>query len=166
MIVPIVGNVTYSITLDPSVWIFDKRKILLDDAFKKNSSEQEESTEEAETKKAAERWNRALHPKHSKPPVNPDISRAEGEEILKNTYVMPIREFIESAEPAKEATEAALEVKGGDDVIISLSDLKQGFLLFAVEGKPLKEDGPVHFYFNDDAKRDIPIKGVSKIKIL
>ncbi len=34
MIIQIKGNVKYPITLDPSVWIFDDRKILLEDAFK------------------------------------------------------------------------------------------------------------------------------------
>lgn len=163
MIVPIVGNVTYSITLDPSVWIFDQRKILLEEVFSKKENE---DIENDEIKKAAERWNRALHPQHSKPPVNPNISRSEGEKILQNTYVMPIHEFIESAEPHPDAEKVALEINGSEDVIISLSDLKKGFLLFAVDGKPLKEDGPVHFYFNDKTKKDSPITNVSKINIL
>lgn len=34
LIIQIKGNVKYPITLDPSVWIFDDRKILLEDAFK------------------------------------------------------------------------------------------------------------------------------------
>ncbi|HLR69905.1 MAG TPA: hypothetical protein VK085_00560 [Pseudogracilibacillus sp.] len=164
MIVPILGNVTYSITLDPSVWIFDDRKVELDKAFDQSKAAIEEEIEIS--RKAAERWNKALHPQHSKPPVNPNISRAEGKEILKRTYVIPVRDFIESAEPGQNATEAALVINGSEDFILPLTDLREGFLLFSREGKPLKEDGPVHFYYSDPTKSDQPIKNVLKIKIL
>ncbi|MDY0408070.1 hypothetical protein [Paracerasibacillus soli] len=33
MIVQLTGNITYPITLDPTVWIFDDRKIKLEEAF-------------------------------------------------------------------------------------------------------------------------------------
>jgi hypothetical protein len=164
MIVPILGNVTYSITLDPSVWIFDDRKVELEKVFEEPNQETEQAKEAS--KKAAERWNKALHPQHSKPPVNPNISRAEGEKILTKTYAIPVRDFIESAEPGQGATEAALILNGSEEVVLSLSDLQEGFLLFSKEGKPLKDDGPVHFYYNNPTKRDQPVKSVSKIKIL
>jgi len=162
MILPIVGNVTYSITLDPTVWIFDNRKILLEEAFSDGIKNKPENNE---AKKAAERWNRALHPEYSKPPVNPNISKSEGEEILKNTYVMPIREFLETAELKPDAKKATLEINDSEDVVIPLGDLKEGYFLFAVEGKPLKDDGPVYFYYRDGSNLDNPIKNIKKIVI-
>ncbi len=80
MIVPIVGNVTYPITLDPTVWIFDDRKILLEEAFLHTS--EKEMTEEEKYKNAIQN-NDWYHHEHIKPPVNKSISKKEREEALK-----------------------------------------------------------------------------------
>lgn len=160
MIVPITGKVAYSITLDPTVWIFDDRKVLLDEAFTKKTGFKE-NTEELES--AAQRWDRAVH-QQIKPPVNKSISRFEGEKILKNSYVMPISDFIENAEIKPDATDATLVTKKGD-IQISLVELKDCYLQFARDGKPLKEDGPVYLFFQDGSNKDEPIKHVSKIII-
>lgn len=161
MIVPITGNVTYAITLDPTVWIFDDRKVLLDEAFTVNA---DPTTDTDEAEKAAQRWERAVYPQHMKPPVNKSISRHEGEKFLQNSYVMPIIDFVENAEIKPDATGATLVTKDGDKQI-SLSELKYCYLQFANKGKPLKDDGPVYFYFNDGSNKDAPIKNVSKIII-
>lgn len=160
MIVPLIGNVTYPITLDPTVWIFDDRKILLEDAFSENDNENEEADELDE---AAQRWERAIH-QHIKPPVNKSISRFEGEKILKNSYVMPILDFLNNAEIKSEAEHATL-VTENEDIKITLDELRNCYLLFALNGKPLKEDGPVHFYYKDGSNRDNPIKEVQKIVV-
>lgn len=162
MIVPIIGNVTYSITLDPTVWIFDDRKIEFDKAFE---TIPDERIEEDELEKAANRWNRAVYEPHSKPPVNRSISKLEGEKILKGTFVMPIEDFITHCEIKSDATAASLIIADGEEVKISLEELKNSYLLFAVDGKPLLEDGPVHFYHKDGSNRDNPIKFVQKIKV-
>lgn len=162
MILPIEGNVSYTITLDPTVWIFDDRKILLEDAF---SNKSKEDLGNGELKKASERWERALHPDRSRPPVNRSISKMEGKEILKNSYLMPIRDFLKTAEINEDATQGILTIEGSDDVIVSLNDLKESYLLFAIDGKPLKEDGPVYFFYKDGSNQDNPIKNVKKIII-
>lgn len=160
MIVPLIGNVTYSITLDPTVWIFDDRKVLLDDAFSEKEVENEEADELNE---AAQRWNRAIH-QQIKPPVNKSISRFEGEKILKSSYVMPIHDFLNHAEIKPKAEHATLVTKN-EDIKITLDELKDCYLLFALNGKPLKEDGPVHFYYKDGSNKDNPIKEVQKIVV-
>src|SRR5690625_1798061 len=158
MIVPLIGNVTYSITLDPTVWIFDDRKILLDDAFSEKKMEDEKANEK---KEAAERWNRALY-QQIKPPVNKSISRFEGEKILKNSYVMPIRDLNNHAEVKSDAKHPTL-VNNNDDITVSLDELKKCYLLFAINAKPLKEDGPVHFYYKYGSNKDNPNKDIKKI---
>lgn len=160
MILPLTGNVTYSITLDPTVWIFDDRKVLLEDAFVSSTADEKA---ENEADKAAERWNRALH-QQFKPPVNKSISRLEGKEILKNSYVMPIYDFINHAQIKKTASNATLVTNSGN-ISVSLDELKSCYLLFAIDGKPLKEDGPVHFFYRDGSNKDNPIKEVQKITI-
>lgn len=161
MIVPIKGNVTYSITMDPTVWIFDDRKVLLEEAFTKKPNESDKVNE---FDKTAQRWSQEVYQQKIKPPVNKSINRFEKEKILKNSYVMPINDFIEHAELKSDAKEATLVTDQGD-VNISLDDLKNCFLLFSVDGKPLKEDGPVHLFYQDGSNKDKPITGIKEIII-
>lgn len=163
MIVQLAGKVGYPITLDPTVWIFDDRKILLDEAF--ISKEETTGADEVnELDEAAERFNRAIHLHQAKPPVNKSITRFEREKILKNSYVMPIQEFLAHAEVAEDAKGVTL-LTGNGDVTISLEQLQDCYLLFAIKGKPLKEDGPVHLYFKDGTNQETPITSVKKIMI-
>src|SRR5699024_11678665 len=99
-------------TLDPSVWIFDDRKILFEDAFQTKTSNDNETSSDIE--RAAMRWNRAVYPDHIKPPVNRSISRMEGKEILKNSYVIPLRDFIENADIKSGSANAILETTTGE----------------------------------------------------
>lgn len=160
MIVPITGNIAYKITLDPTVWIFDDRKILLEEAF--SNKVNKEPDEEDELEQSAQRWNRAVNQHKIKPPINKSISRFEREKILVNSYVMPIGEFVNYAEIKDTATDVTLSTKNGE-IKISLDDLRNCYLLFAIEGKPLKEDGPVHLFYQDGSNKDEPITGVEKI---
>lgn len=158
MIIQFSGQVKFPITLDASVWIFDDRKIIFDDAFSKRP--QEEPVDELA--KAAERFNVEIYQQKIKPPVNKSINKYEREQIFKSTYVMPIHEYIENAEVNSQVTNVILTTTSGP-VDISLEDLKSSMLLFSVEGKPVKEDGPVHLYFGNGSNKDNPIKGISKI---
>ncbi|RKQ16398.1 hypothetical protein D8M05_07635 [Oceanobacillus bengalensis] len=162
MIVPIVGNVSYSITLDPTVWIFDDRKVLLEEAFTIKAN----TTDKDDVVKAAERWDREVSTQFSKPPVNRSISRREGETFLENSYVMPIYDFIHNAEINTDAKNATLVTWNDEsDVTLTIDELESGYFLFAMDGKPLKEDGPVHFLYGDGSNKDNPIKHVKKIHI-
>lgn len=162
MIVPISGNVTYAITLDPTVWIFDDRKIEFESAFDHITEHQDE---EDEIEKASKRWDREVYQQEINPPINKSISKFEREKILKGSYVMPIEEFIRHAEAKSDAETATLIVEDGEDVTVSLEELKNSYLLFAIDGKPLKEAGPVHFYHKDGSNRDNPVKSLKKIVI-
>lgn len=160
MIIPIIGNVTYSITLDPTVWIFDDRKILLEDAFKEHTDHDEETDE---LEKASERYNKEVF-QIAKPPVNRSIKKFEREKILKSSYVMPLDDFINNAEVKPDASEVTLELDN-DEVTISLKELKNSYFLFAIDGKPLKEDGPVHLYYKNGSNKENPIKSIKKLII-
>lgn len=160
MIVPIKGNVTYPITLDPTVWIFDDRKILFDDAF---TEEQNGSAVESESDKTSRRWSQEVY-QQIKPPVNRSIKRFEREQILKSSYVMPIDDFLNHAEIKQNAKEGILVTDEGN-ISISLETLKGCLLLFAIDGKPLKNKGPVHLFYRDGTNRENPITGVQEIII-
>jgi len=162
MIIPIVGNVAFSITLDPTVWIFDDRKILLEEAFSSQGSNKEEIDE---LEKTAQRFQTEVNSKLNRPPVNRSISKLEGEKILKNSYVMPLHDFIKNAEIKPEATYATFITGDENDISLSIEELVNGYFLFAVNGKPLKEDGPVHYIFQNGSNKDNPIKNIKKIEI-
>src|SRR5690625_1435596 len=101
MIIPIEGNVTYPITLDASVWIFDERKIIFEDAFT-NSKKPKKEKEENYIKEAAERLNRAYDPR-VKQNINRNLNKQEQEDALTYSYVMPIKPFLEHTEPNENA---------------------------------------------------------------
>lgn len=163
MIVTIVGKVKYSITLDPTVWIFDSRKVPLDEAFKEKKAEKQQEKSEAE--KAMERWNREVY-QQKYPNINDNVEKNLSKEVLKNSYVMPLKDFIQNAEITEDAAAAYLLTKDEHKTKITLKALKEGYLLFAKDGKPLREDGPVHFYYGDGSNKDEPIKNINKIMIV
>lgn len=161
MIIQLKGKVTYPITLDASVWIFDDRKVILEEAF----LPKEEKPKEDQAKKAAQLFDQELYFKTKvKPPVNKTLNRYEREQALTHSFVMPIGEFIKNAEIKRDASKAILKTIG-DDVIISIEQLLEAYILFAKDGKPLKEEGPVHLYFGDGSNKDNPIKGIKAITI-
>jgi len=161
MIVQIQGNVKFPITLDPTVWIFDDRKMTFDQVFHPEKAKAEEE-EEDEIKRKSLRFTREVYQQKLNPPVNKSIRRQEKEQILKGTFLMPLKPFLHTSEPDSEVKEAALVTDEGEQVI-SADQLAESVLLFAEEGKPLKENGPVHLYFNDGSNRSHPIKGIKKI---
>lgn len=162
MIIPIEGNVTYPITLDASVWIFDERKIIFEDAFT-NSKKPKKEKEENYIKEAAERLNRAYDPR-VKRNINRNLNKQEQEDALTYSYVMPIKPFLEHTEP-KENAKIAHIITINNVVEIPLTQLENSVLLFSKEGKPITDKGPVHLYFKDGSNKDNPIKGINKFKI-
>lgn len=159
MIVPITGNVNFPITLDPSVWIFDDRKIKFEDAF---NADVKMPAEKEFIFSSDGRFDREVFQSTND---NRPISKVEGKEILQNSYVMHLHPFLKTAEISKDASDATIIQTDGSEQKLSLDQLKNTYLLFSWEGKQLKEDGPVHIYFTDGSNKDNPIKQVSKIII-
>ncbi|QDP40051.1 hypothetical protein [Radiobacillus deserti] len=159
MIVEIEGKVKYPITLDPTVWIFDDRKIELEQAFKPDLS-QENTADELEI--ASTRFDREVYQEKVKPPVHRTVAKHNRKDLLKKSYVMPILDFLNTAEIESDATRVELVTKNGKESI-SIDQLKNSFLLFSNEGKPLTEDGPIHLYFKDGSNQKYPIKGITRI---
>lgn len=161
MIIQIKGNVKFPITLDPSVWIFDDRKILLEELFQ----EREKTDEKVDAQKTAEMFDQEVYfNTQIKPPVNRSIKRFEREKILSESFVMPLESFVTEAEPRNEATSVRL-LTDGDDIVISLEQLTSAYARFSDEGKQLSEDGPIHLYFGDGSNADAPFKNIKQIII-
>ncbi|MGP4040431.1 hypothetical protein ACTWP4_11160 [Gracilibacillus sp. D59] len=149
MIIQIKGNVKYPITLDPSVWIFDDRKIKLEEAFTPSTVPNEDVIES--------------NSKLNKPPVNHSIKKYNKKELLEHSYLMPIKEFIETAEVDENASVAILKTEDNEHTL-SIDELLASLLLFSIDGKQIKEHGPAYLYFGDGSNQDDPIMGIIAIE--
>ncbi|PWA13372.1 hypothetical protein DCC39_00320 [Pueribacillus theae] len=157
-IIQLTGKLDYNITLDPSVWIFDDRKIELEECF--HLLENKVDDIEDYTKAISEQWDKERVHGVSSPPVEKSVNQKKKDEVLKGSYVMPFRPFIENASPSKDITNVQIVQKNGEKIIAEFSKVRDAFLCFALNGKPLVEDGPVHLYFRDGSNRDHPIKNI------
>jgi hypothetical protein len=158
-IILITGNVKYTITLDPTVWIFDDRRIDLNTYF---ISEQETNDNlEEYTKSISKHWDREIREGAVSPPTIKSEKIYEKEKLLTGTFGIPFNDFLYNALPNNSATNVKIETK--DDIIqVPIEKCFTAILGFSNLGKPLKEDGPVHFYFGDGSNKDNPIKNITK----
>ncbi|UOQ93046.1 hypothetical protein MUO14_22040 [Halobacillus shinanisalinarum] len=161
MIVQLSGQVKFPITLDPTVWIFDDRKLTYDEVFNGSEAPEQEEAED-ELKRKSLRFDREVYQQKINPPVNKSLTRAEKERIKTETFLMPLQPFIHTSEPDPNVKKAVLVTDNGDHSF-NADDLSNALLLFSIEGKPLKENGPVHLYFEDGSNKEAPITGIKKI---
>lgn len=164
-IIPIKGDVTYKLTLDPTVWIFDDRKLNLSTYF---TEEQIDKDELEEYKRGmGEHWSREIMEGATVPPTlnsEKKYKREEKQEMLTGTFGMRFQPFLENAEPSASASKVVIEAASGD-YAFSLEDAKQLIFKFSQDGKPLRTDGPVHVIFPDGSNVEQPITDVFAIRV-
>lgn len=161
-IIPIKGAVKFTITLDPTVWIFDDRKIDLDEFF---SGEYEYKDElEEYTKVTSAHWSREIIEGSTVPPTLQSEKKYERTKVLTSTYGVELKPFILNAEPLPEASTLIIETTE-DEHTIPMSKLDTLLLKFSHKGKPLREDGPVHIIKKDGSNINNPIKLVTAFRI-
>ena len=161
-IIPIKGEVKFNITLDPSVWIFDDRKIDLDEFFEGKYEYKDESEEY--TKVTSAHWSREIIEGAVFPPTLKSEKKYERTKLLTNTYGIELKQFIMNAEPSKEATTLVVETTDGE-YKIPLNELDDVLVKFSHQGKPLKEDGPVHIIKKDGTNLNDPIKHITAFRV-
>jgi hypothetical protein len=163
-IVALNGKVNYPLTLDPGVWIFDERKEDLTTLF--NSKEDKETEQEKYLKAVSAHWDRELQegaiPPSEKEKQKPKTTLKET--LLSSSFAISLSYFIYNAQPHPDAEKIIIE-SGDGNVEITLKEAQEGYLAFSENGKPLKADGPVHFYFGDGRNKDNPIKHISAFTI-
>ncbi|WAA13251.1 peptidyl-prolyl cis-trans isomerase [Fervidibacillus halotolerans] len=162
-ILEIKGNVSFKITLDPGVWIFDDRRIDLDTYFQTNTDHT--SKEELYEEKISKYWSREISEGAVSPPTLNTEKKYEKEKVLTGSFGMPIEPFINNAEPGEDAKTLVIETKQGN-TSIPLDQGKKIILGFSKNGKPLKEDGPVHVYYGDGSNKENPITNVTGFTII
>ncbi|SFP03190.1 hypothetical protein [Salibacterium halotolerans] len=163
-IVFIHGNVKYTITIDPTVWIFDERKIDL------NTWEGEEKRQEKEweayKKSVSEQFDKELT-KGVDAPASSQTNevRSKKEQLIHGTFGIPFGSFIQNAVPNDSAVRAVIETSGGDEYEAALEDALRMVAGFSENGEPLKESGPIHLYYGDGSNKGNPVTHVTGIRI-
>jgi hypothetical protein len=163
-IIQITGKVKYSITLDPGVWIFDDRKVDLLTYFS-GTEKNKEQTQEDEIKKISAYWDREIQEGAFFPPTLKTEKIYEKEKVINGTFGMRLEPFLRNAEPLADASIFTI-ITAHDEVRIPLEQAYKAVLGFSKNGKPLKEDGPVHFYFGDGSNKNEPITHVRQFVIM
>lgn len=162
-IVPIKGKVKYKITLDPGVWIFDDRKVDLNTYFMQQQSA--ESDLEEYTKSISKHWDREIMEGAVYPPTLKTEVKFQKEKVLTGTFGIPFKSFLENSEPDKDANTVVIECGSNEQVKLPIEEASAVILGFSKNGKPLKEDGPLHVYYHDGSNQGNPIKNVTGFKI-
>ncbi|AZB42796.1 peptidyl-prolyl cis-trans isomerase [Bacillus sp. FJAT-42376] len=162
-IIQITGKVKYPITIDPSVWIFDDRKADLESFF--NSRTEKTNDDEDYTKSISRHWDREIKEGNEAPAPQTEKKVFKKQELAAGTFGIRFAPFLENAEIGQDA--ASVHIVSEDEIsVISLEQAMEMIAAFSIDGKPLKEDGPMHLYFGDGSNRSFPIKKVKEIVIL
>jgi hypothetical protein len=159
-IITIMGNAKYTITLDPSVWIFDERKVDLTTYF----NEPFKAKEDTYMKDVSKHWDREISQGASLPEKTNKITYNR-EKLLKGTFGMPLAPFIQNAVPSPDASRLIVETSEQKQYKLSLENVHNAILGFSLDGKPLTEDGPAHFYYGDGSNQKSPIRNVRRLII-
>ncbi|OIU72357.1 hypothetical protein [Rossellomorea aquimaris] len=161
-IVPIKGKVKFVITLDSGVWIFDDRKIDLNTFFEEGSILKDELEEY--TKAVSKHWSREIQEGATYPPTLKTEKKYEKEKVLTGTFAMPFAPFLKNAEPHEDASSIVIETACGE-FSFPVEKAEELLMAFSKDGKPLKEDGPVHILFKDGSNNEKPITNVKAFRL-
>lgn len=160
MIIQVQGNVAFKITLDPSTWIFDDRKI---DISGENLSAEDITFDDARE------WNRSIIEGASKPPTlkTEKQYKSKKEALTTGTFAIALSPFLEYTEPnaGEDAVIVFTDNLTGDSVEIPYATRANLFAYFCKEGKRLHEDGMFDLLFIDADRVETALVHVDGIEI-
>lgn len=161
-IIPFKGKVKFKIILDPSVWIFDDRRIDLETYFVDRPEEVDELEEYV--RGAGEHWSREIMEGSTFPPTLKTEKKYKKQQMLTGTFGIKFEPFLMNTEPEADASSVVFETKHGEHRF-SFDDAKNLIFKYSQNGKPLREDGPVHILLPDGSNVDSPITDVEAIRV-
>ena len=161
-IISITGAVQYKLTLDPTVWIFDDRKLDLTTYF---DQEKETVDDEKYLREVGAHWSREIMEGAVFPPTLKTERKFDRKGMLTGTFGIEIKPFLVNVSILDTASEVVFETTNGTSYTFSIEDAKTLIFKFSQDGKPLSEDGPVHIIFGDGSNRDNPIKKIAAIRV-
>jgi len=162
-IIPIKGAVTYTLTLDPTVWIFDDRRLDLTTYFATEKAP--DNSEEKYLADVGAHWSREIMEGAVFPPTLKTERKFDRKGMLTGTFGIEIKPFLNNAEIKPEATEVVFECANEEEHSFSIEEAKTLIFKFSQDGKPLSDGGPVHLLLSDGSNVDNPIKEVIAIRV-
>lgn len=162
-VIQITGNVQHAITLDPSIWIFDDRRIDLDAFFTKDYVEKDELEEYK--KNIGKHWSREIMEGATFPPTLETEKAFEQSKDITGSYGIYLHHFLKNAQPTETATTITFEAANGEGFSYPLTELDTFILQYSSNGRPLQEDGPVYMLLKDGSNIEQPVKNITTIKI-
>lgn len=162
-IIPIKGLVTYSITLDPTVWIFDDRRLDLKTYFTEVTTD--ESQELKYLLDMGKHWSREIMEGATFPPTLKTERKFDRQGMKTGTFGIELKYFLDNAEIKDSASTVVFECEGGEEHRFPLEEAYTFIFKYSQDGKPLLEDGPVHLLFKDGSNVDNPIKNIRSIRV-
>ncbi|MCU5745680.1 hypothetical protein N9R04_02955 [Staphylococcus sp. SQ8-PEA] len=158
--IQIKGKVKFPITLDSTTWIFDDRKVRLEDLEKGVF----DGTKPIAFEDNRE-WNRAILEGQTNPPTLNSEIKYKKRSVLEGSFVINMTPFFKNAEPASDATTIRLS-NDEDTIDIPLDLLPYLFFQFAKDGKRLYEDNMIDsFVYIPEEGYQYSIKHVTNIEV-
>ncbi|MGV3243685.1 hypothetical protein [Staphylococcus sp. 11261D007BR] len=159
--IQIKGRVQFPITLDSTTWIFDDRKVTIED-LERGVFEGEKPIKFEDNRE----WNRAILEGQTNPPtLNSEIDYKK-RAVLKDSFVINMTPFFKNAEPADDATAIRLSNES-ESIDVPFSLLPYLFFQFAKEGKRLYDDNAVDsFVYIPEEGYQYPFKHVTHIEVI
>lgn len=162
-IITIKGNVKHTITLDPTVWIFDDRKVDLDTFF---TEEFVERNEDEEYKRSmGKHWSREIMEGATFPPTLKTEKKFDRQKMVNGTFGISLEHFVKNAVPSEEAKTITFLTMDGTEETFPVSEIGNFLFKFSQDGKPLTDDGPAHLLFKDGSNIEQPLRKVTGIVI-
>lgn len=162
-IIALKGAVKYPLTLDPTVWIFDDRKVDLKTYFTETHEEEDEDIKYMRA--VGKHWSREIMEGATFPPTLKTERKFDRKGMQTGTFGIHFNHFLKNAEVLPTATTVVFETTTGKEHNFSLEEAKSLLFKYSDEGKPLAEDGPVHVLLADGSNVDAPITDVCAIRV-
>ena len=144
--IQIKGDVKFPITLDSTTWIFDDRKVKIEDIengiFEGTKPIKFEDNRE---------WNRAILEGQTNPPTLNSEIKYRKRAVLEDSFAINMTPFFKNAEPLESATTIKLS-NDTSSIEIPLELLPYLFFQFAKDGKRLYDDNSVDSFVYDTEK--------------
>lgn len=157
MIIQIMGNVRFQITLDPSTWIFDDRKEELDKIIGNDADD--EQIDFSDSKE----WNRQIIEGTTKPPTLKSEKKFKKQQLLDGTFAICLKPFLEYTEPHRGEDAMITFTHGEQTTILPYNRRHTFYAHFSQDGKQLYEDGLIDVLVINDGEVDARLEHVSGI---
>ncbi|QQE72952.1 hypothetical protein KDJ56_13455 [Brevibacillus composti] len=151
------GAVSFPITLDPSVWIFDDRKFDLS-TYQGETGDGDGNAQKYLQGTGAQ-WDKELREGAALPSERKGLIQER--KALEGDYAIRMEPFIENAAPLPEATHVRIHREEGEPILLPIQEARRAILQFSKDGKPIRTDGPAYFYLPEMfLAGEAPIKGI------